>query len=146
MHCILIIAIFYMLIYILFFKGFYLFIFRERGREGDREGEKHWCEREISIGCLLHAPSWEPGLQSRHMPRWRIEPATLLFVGWRPTHWATSVRAVHYFCESNWFGKSCGGNWIFFCSTVPSLKLQMKIFLYSLLASHRLGSNLPESI
>ena len=27
----------------LFFKGFYLFIFRERGREGEREGEKHQC-------------------------------------------------------------------------------------------------------
>ena len=25
-----------------FFKRFYLFIFRERGREGEREGEKHW--------------------------------------------------------------------------------------------------------
>ena len=26
-----------------FFKIFYLFIFRERGREGEREGEKHQC-------------------------------------------------------------------------------------------------------
>ena len=26
-----------------FFKRFYLFIFRERGREGEREGEKHQC-------------------------------------------------------------------------------------------------------
>ena len=25
------------------FKRFYLFIFRERGREGEREGEKHQC-------------------------------------------------------------------------------------------------------
>ena len=24
-----------------FFKDFYLFIFREKGREGEREGEKH---------------------------------------------------------------------------------------------------------
>ena len=24
-------------------KTFYLFIFRERGREGEREGEKHQC-------------------------------------------------------------------------------------------------------
>ena len=27
----------------IFFKIFYLFIFRERGREGKREGEKHQC-------------------------------------------------------------------------------------------------------
>ena len=26
-----------------FFKRFYLFIFREKGREGEREGEKHQC-------------------------------------------------------------------------------------------------------
>ena len=26
-----------------FLKSFYLFIFRERGREGEREGEKHQC-------------------------------------------------------------------------------------------------------
>ena len=30
-------------IYNLFLKRFYLFIFRERGREGEREGEKHQC-------------------------------------------------------------------------------------------------------
>ena len=30
--------------YTLFFKDFiYVFIFRERGREGEREGEKHQC-------------------------------------------------------------------------------------------------------
>ena len=28
---------------IIFKKIFYLFIFRERGREGEREGEKHQC-------------------------------------------------------------------------------------------------------
>ena len=28
---------------ILFFKRFYLFTFRERGRAGEREGEKHQC-------------------------------------------------------------------------------------------------------
>ena len=28
---------------ILFFKDFYLFIFRERGKEGEREEEKHQC-------------------------------------------------------------------------------------------------------
>ena len=31
---------------------FFFFGFRERGREGEREGEKHQCKRETSIGCL----------------------------------------------------------------------------------------------
>ena len=30
-----------------------LFILKEGGREGDREGEKHWCVR-TSVGCLPH--------------------------------------------------------------------------------------------
>ena len=40
---------------------FYLFVFRERGRDGEREGEKHQCERETSIICLLYGPcpDWE---------------------------------------------------------------------------------------
>ena len=29
-----------------------LFIVRERGREGEREGEAHRCERETSLSCL----------------------------------------------------------------------------------------------
>ena len=47
-----------------FFKRFYSF-FRERGREGEREGTKpSMCERDI-ISCLLHA----------HTPA-RDQPAT----------------------------------------------------------------------
>ena len=41
------------------FKDYYLF--RETGREGEREGEKDQCVRETSIGCLLHAPKWGLG-------------------------------------------------------------------------------------
>ena len=52
-----------------FFKRFYLFIFKEQGREGEREGEKHRCARETLIGHLLHAPNQGPGLQPRHEPR-----------------------------------------------------------------------------
>ena len=32
-------------------KHIYLF-FRERGREGERQGGKHWCKGETSMGCL----------------------------------------------------------------------------------------------
>ena len=41
----------YEIILHLFFKRFYLFIFREGGREGERKGEKHQCV----------APYWGPG-------------------------------------------------------------------------------------
>ena len=36
-------------------------ILRERGREGEREGEKHPGEKETLIGCLLSAP--QPGTE-----------------------------------------------------------------------------------
>ena len=32
-----------------FKKRFYLFIFRERGRKGEREGEKHRCKKHWSV-------------------------------------------------------------------------------------------------
>ena len=46
-----------------FFKRFYLFIFRERGREGEREGEKHQC-----VVASHVAPTEGPGPQPRHVP------------------------------------------------------------------------------
>ena len=63
------------------FKRFYLFIFRERGRDGEREGEKHQCvvtSRVPSTGDLAHnpgmCPDWElnqqpSGLQAGTQPR-----------------------------------------------------------------------------
>ena len=30
--------------------------FRGRAREGEKKGEKHWCERETSISCLSYVP------------------------------------------------------------------------------------------
>ena len=46
----------------LFFKRIYLFIFRERGREGEREGEK------LNVRLPLAHPHWGPGPQPRHVP------------------------------------------------------------------------------
>ena len=60
-----------------FLKRFYLFTFRERGREGAREGEKHQCARETSIGCHSHAASWGPDPQPRHVPWLRIGTGNL---------------------------------------------------------------------
>ena len=44
-----------------FFK--ILFIFRQRGMEGEREGEKHQC-----VVASHVPPYWGPGLQPRHVP------------------------------------------------------------------------------
>ena len=52
---------------ILFFKVFYLFIFREReGRE--KEEKIHRYVRDTSISRLSHAPKWRPSLQPGHVP------------------------------------------------------------------------------
>ena len=55
----------------------YLFIYRSRGRKGEREGETHWCERETLIGCLLYALSQglthSPGMCPDQEPnRWPL--------------------------------------------------------------------------
>ena len=51
-----------------FLRDFYKFIVRKREKEGEREGEKHWCVWETLIVCLWHTPNWGPGLQPRHVP------------------------------------------------------------------------------
>ena len=66
----------------------YLFIFTERGREGEKKGEKHQClvaSHTPLTGDLPH----NPGM----CPRLEIKPATLCFTGWHPTHWAIPARA-----------------------------------------------------
>ena len=45
--------------YVFIFKDFYLFIFRQRGREGEREGEKQQC---VVASCM--PPTW-PTTQAR---------------------------------------------------------------------------------
>ena len=46
-----------------FFLKDFIYLFRERGREGEREGEKHQC-----VVAFHMAPHWGPGLQLKHMP------------------------------------------------------------------------------
>ena len=65
-----------------FFKIYILiFDFREREREREKEGEKHQCERETSIGCLLCVSQPGTNLQPRHVPLLGIELVTFQFVG-----------------------------------------------------------------
>ena len=56
---------------VMHFKRFYLFVFRERGREEKREGEKHqyvvasWAP---PTGALAHNPSMCPCWESNQQP------------------------------------------------------------------------------
>ena len=91
------------LIVLKYFVRFHLFIFRERRREGESEGEKHQCERETLMGCFPHIshPGTEPANQARAWPR--MEPVTLHFAGWCPTNWATLVRVIlNYSLPFSW--------------------------------------------
>ena len=63
-----------------FLLDFTYLLFRERGREGEKEGEKQQCVRDTLISCLSHAPKWGPGAQPRHML------AAFQFTGWRSIH------------------------------------------------------------
>ena len=64
-------------------------------------GDRRKRRREISIGCLSHAPIWGPGPQPRHVPRLAIQLVTFWFAGWRSIHWATLARA-HLNCFRRW--------------------------------------------
>ena len=77
----------------LFLKIFYLFTFRDKGREGEREGEKLQCARGTSICCSPHAHNWEPGPETEALPWWGIKPSSFWFAGWHSIHWATPAGA-----------------------------------------------------
>ena len=57
-----------------FFKRLYLFIFRERGREGEREREMwmHPCVRETAVSCLLHTPQRDLACHPGMCPDWEL--------------------------------------------------------------------------
>ena len=69
------------------FLRFYLFIFRKRGREGEREGEKH---QRVVASC---APPTGDLACNPGMPGLGIKPGTLCFTVWCSIHWATPARA-----------------------------------------------------
>ena len=62
-----------------------LLLFRERGREREREGEKH------RLTAFHTRPNWGPNLWLRHVSWPGIKLATLHSVERRPTNWATPV-------------------------------------------------------
>ena len=60
-----------------------VFVLREEGREGGREGEKHRCERQTSISGLSYAPQLRTEPATQALPCLGIEPVTRCCVGWR---------------------------------------------------------------
>ena len=92
--------IFKILIIVLILTQRYVFIdFREKGREVDREREKHRCERGSLTSCLLHKPQLETKHTTPHVPWPGIEPATFWFMAGRGCYNQLShlARAVHWF-------------------------------------------------
>ena len=83
--------------YIFFSSIFYLFIFRERSKEGERGRETLMCERYIELLPLSHTTNWEPGPQPRHVPWLGMELATFWFTGRHSIHWATPARVAFHF-------------------------------------------------
>ena len=69
---------------------FILFIFRETGREGERE-------RNINVWLPLALPTLGTQLATQACAWLGIEPETLCFVVWCSVHWATPAKAVPYF-------------------------------------------------
>ena len=73
-----------------FFKD--IFIFRERGGEGEREGVKHQCV----VACCV-SPTGDVACNPGMCPRSGIELATHWFTGQHSIHWATPARAKIFF-------------------------------------------------
>ena len=75
---------------LLFFKDF-IYLFLERGREGEREreGEKHPC---VVASCV--SPTGDMASNPGMCPSLGIKPVTLWFAGQHSIHWATPTRAA----------------------------------------------------
>ena len=78
------------------FKFTYLFF---------REGERRERGRKTVIGCFSHAPNWGLGLQPRHVPWPRIEPATFWSAGRHSICWGIPARVRRTFLSSE--GSEC---------------------------------------
>ena len=84
------------IIIVFFFFFFFFFkilsLYFQRGWKGGRKGgrETSVCESGTLSSCLSHTPDQGPGLQPRHVPWQRTEPAAFRLVG---RHHRATVRA-----------------------------------------------------
>ena len=63
------------------FKKDFIYLFLERGRQREREGEKHQ-----HVVASYTPPYWGPGLPPRHVPQLGIKLVIPQFAGWHPIH------------------------------------------------------------
>ena len=92
----------------IFFLRFYLFIFRQRGRRGERG-------REISVWLSLARPlpgTWPPTQACALTGNWTRNP---LVCSQCSVHWATPARAIFIFFFLILFSLCCP-HWLFFAS------------------------------
>ena len=94
----------------LFFKIFSLFIFRERGREGESEGEKHQCMVASHV-----APTRDLACTPGMCPDWESN--------WRPFGSLPVLNPLNYTGQGKCFLKYKADRVIFFCSK-PSNSFQ----------------------
>ena len=74
------------------FKKDFIYLFLERVERREKVRERNFDMQDTSIGCLLHAPSWGPGPQPRHVPWLGMELVTFQFTGRHSIHWTTPAR------------------------------------------------------
>ena len=98
-------SVFFPVMQFIFFFKKYLFIFRGRGREGERGKETSmWDKHRLVASCT--GPKWELNLQLRHVPWPGIKPANFPFAGRYPTEPHQSgqnnslINNVHHKCTS----------------------------------------------
>ena len=81
-----------------FFERFYLFIFRERGREGEREWEVN--VRETLIGCLSYAPRPRTKPTTQTCALTGNQTGDLWLSGTMPNQLRHTVRARQLSCKT----------------------------------------------
>ena len=77
----------------LLFKILFI-LFLERGVVGEREGEKHLCVRETSVGCLLRGPQPWTWPVSQACVLTGVDPAAVWCTGRRSNQLSPPARAL----------------------------------------------------
>ena len=110
-----------------------LFIFREKGREGEREREKHQC-----VVASHMPPSGDLACSPGMWPRLGMELTALWFAGWHSIRWAILARTKLSFVKLVYFPLTCCTRLLsqFLVLNVYSLKnidisYFIKIFVYA---------------